>query len=412
MKKACIISIGDEILSGRTCDTNAAFLSAALLEAGITTNRHLAVPDRVDSIVQALNQACADSDFVLITGGLGPTADDLTRPALSEFLDVELVLDENLLARMQEFFAERGLKMAETNLSQAYFPKGSEAIINREGTAPGIKARCRDTFIAAMPGVPSEMRQMFHESVMPQIRSAVGDAHISVKTLKCFGTGESNIASILGNLMDRDCNPLVNSTVAKGVITLTVIAQASTARKAARLVEDTCRQIHAKLGNIVYGTDEETLAEVLGRRLAEKKSTLAVAESCTGGLISKFLTDIPGSSRYFTYGWITYSNQAKISQLGVDAETIKKYGAVSQQVAEQMADGARTKAGADFAVSVTGIAGPGGETNKKKAGLVYISIKTENYSQTKQFQFPYDRENVRTRAALTALNMLRLHPDV
>jgi len=408
MKKASIVSIGNEILAGQTVDTNAANLSAKLLSIGIPVVSSYAVGDEIDSIVRAFDRASTDAEVVLVTGGLGPTDDDVTRQALAEFLGVELKLQNELLEKIQDFFTTRNRQMPAKNKIQAYIPDGAKAIANNLGTAPGIMAESEGKLLIALPGVPTEMKRMFEESVLPELQKLAGGQAVVVRKLKCFGAGESTIAELLGPIMQRGRNPLINCTVQFGVITLQIIATADEKNKAERMARDDEKLLRSTLEELVYGTGEQTLAEVVGEKLAQHKKTLAVAESCTGGCLAKLLTDIPGASKYFTHGWITYSNDAKTSELGVPAELIEKYGAVSEQVAQAMAQGARRKAGTDFAIGITGIAGPTGGTEQKPVGLVYISVDSDNGCETKHCLFSHDRQFIRLRAAQTALNMLRL----
>ena len=408
MKKASIVSIGDELLSGQITDTNAAYLSDRLLSLGISTVSSFTIADDVDAVVRALNQAGAGADIVLATGGLGPTADDLTRQGFAEFLGVELQLRDELLQRIEDFFTRRELSMPATNKIQAYMPAGTKALANNIGTAPGIMAEAEGKLFIAMPGVPSEMRQMFEQSVLPHLEKLAADQAVAVRKLKCFGTGESNIAEILGPVMQRGRNPLINSTAQYGVITLHIIATAKDKNKARQMAVDDEKMLRRKLGGLVYGTGRQSLAEVVGETLARQNKKIAVAESCTGGILAKLLTDIPGASRYFTAGWVTYSNAAKAGQLDVPEELFKEFGAVSEQVAEAMAQNARKKAGADFAIGITGIAGPAGAGKQKPVGLVYISVDCSGGHETKTFIIPGDRAVIRLRAANTALNMLRL----
>ena len=407
MKRVSIVSIGNEILSGQTVDTNAAHLSAELLSIGVPVVSSYTIRDEIDAIVRGLELASVDADVVLATGGLGPTDDDLTRQALAEFLGVELELRNELLEKLEKFFAGRDWPMPERNKIQAYIPAGAKALANI-GTAPGIMAESQGKLFFAMPGVPMEMKRMFAESVLPELERFAGGQAVVVKKLKCFGAGESTIAEMLGTMMQRGRNPLINCTVSSGIITLHIIAMADDKEKAGQMVEKDEKLLQSMLGELIYGVGDESLAQVVGEKLAQQGKTIAVAESCTGGLLSKLLTDIPGSSKYFTYGWITYSNQAKISELGVPADMIHEYGAVSGQVAESMARAARKKAGTDYAISITGIAGPTGGTEQKPVGLVYIGVDSENGCDTKRCFFHHDRRFIRLRAAHTALNILRL----
>ena len=408
MKKASIISIGNEVLSGQTIDTNAAGLSGKLLSIGIPVVSSYTVGDDIDSIVRALKLADDDADMILVTGGLGPTDDDLTRQAFAKFLGTELQLQDELLRKIRDFFTSRNLQMPERNKFQAYIPAGARALTNNIGTAPGIMAEARGKLFAAMPGVPSEMKQMFEESVLPELSKFTTGQAVVVRKLKCFGAGESSIATLLGKLMQRGRNPLINCTVHYGIITLHIIATAKEKSQAREMAEKDEKLLTELLGKLVYGTGEQTLAEVVGEKLAQQSKTVAVAESCTGGAVAKLLTDVPGASRYFTHGWVTYSNAAKTAELGVPAELIEKHGAVSGQVSAAMAKAAREKARADFAIGITGIAGPAGGSEQKPVGLVYISVNSANECETKRFVISGVRDFIRLRAAQTALNMLRL----
>ena len=408
MKTAGIVSIGNELLSGRVTDTNAAWLGRQLRLVGIDVTSCYTVGDDIESIVKMLKYACVDCDVVLVTGGLGPTDDDVTRQAVAKLLGVELEFHPELLEKIEQYFACRCLKMVTKNEIQAYIPAASEAIANNAGTAPGFAAEFNGRKIFVMPGVPREMEKMFAESVLDQIKQSANGQKIAVQKLYCCGTGESNIAEKLGDLMRRDRNPLINCTASAGMITLEVVAKAQTSQKAKQMVAEDVKLLGGILGELVFGTDDETLASAVGEKLRSQNKTLAVAESCTAGLLAKMITDPAGSSDYFLGGWITYSNESKIAHLGVKADTIKKYGAVSKQAAEEMADGVRAKSGADFAISITGIAGPGGGTDEKPVGLVYITISCQDGCETGRFIFGGNRAAIRLRTAITALNMLRL----
>ena len=408
MRRASIVSIGNEILTGQTVDTNASYLCERLFSIGVPVVSCYTVGDEIERIVRALKSAADDAEIVLATGGLGPTDDDLTRQGIARFLGSELQLQDELLRKIQSFFDRRNLKMSVKNKVQAYLPAGTRALTNELGTAPGIMAEISGKLIFTMPGVPSEMKTMFEKSVLPKLENLTAGQVIAARKLRCFGTGESNIAEMLGNFMERDRNPLINCTASSGIITLHIIATAGNNDKAQKMVEKEEKILREHLGDLVYGVDEQTLAEVVGRKLTQEKKTIATAESCTGGVLAKLLTDIPGASEYFTQGWVTYSNAAKISELGVQAELIDKYGAVSEQIACAMACGARKKAGTDFAIGITGIAGPTGATEHKPVGLVYICVESDSGSETKRFVFPQNRDSIRFRAAKTALNMIRL----
>ena len=356
-----------------------------------------------------MDLAGADADVVLVTGGLGPTDDDITRDAFAKFLGVELKFDESILEKIQQFFVSRHRDMPQKNRVQAYVPAGAASLANDLGTAPGIMARHKGVLYAAMPGVPSEMKRMFEDSVLPELRDYSSGQAIVVRRLKCFGTGESNIAEMIGSMMQRGRNPQINCTVTYGVMTLHIVATAAQEAEALRMAEGDKQHLRDLLGDLVYGTAEQTLAEVLGAELVRRGKTIAVAESCTGGTLSKLLTDVPGASEYFTSGWVTYSNEAKTRDLGVAGELIAQHGAVSEEVARAMAVGARDRAGSDYAIGITGIAGPSGGAVNKPVGLVYIASCSDNGIETKRFLFSHGRAFVRLRAAQTALNMVRLN---
>jgi nicotinamide-nucleotide amidase len=412
MKQASIISIGNELLNGQTINTNATYLSSELLSNGIPVVSSYTISDEVDAIVRVFNLAVADADIVLVTGGLGPTDDDVTRQAFASYLGTELQLQADLLHKLEHFFKKRDLRMSEKNKIQAYIPIGAKPLLNTLGTAPGIMAEVKSKLIFSLPGVPSEMKRMFTESVLPELRRFTGGQAIVIRKLKCFGAGESTIAEMLGSACQRGRNPLVNCTVESGIITLHIIASSKEKNTARQMAEKEEKKIRNILGELVYGTAEQSLAQVVGEKLARQEKTLAVAESCTGGIVAKLLTDIPGASKYFTHGWITYSNAAKTGELGISADLIDKYGAVSEQVAQAMACCARNKAQTNFAIGITGIAGPDGGTEQKPVGLVYISVDSDNGCDTKHCLFSHDRASIRIRAAQSALNMLRLKLNI
>jgi nicotinamide-nucleotide amidase len=321
-------------------------------------------------------------------------------------MGVELEFYEDVYRQMEEFFARRDLSMAETNRIQAYLPKGAKAMANELGTAAGIMCQYEGTVFVSMPGVPTEMKQMFADSVFPMFGD--GDMAIVSRRLHCFGTGESRIAEMLGDTMERGRNPLVNCTVSGGIITLEVSARAQNRLDAEKMAAADVEKLYAILADVVFGTDGESMAQAVGKKLIAASKTIAVAESCTGGLLAKMLTDVAGASSYFTHGWVTYSNDAKVSELGVDRALIDAYGAVSGQVAMAMATAAKARSGADIGVGITGIAGPGGGSEQKPVGLVYISVDIDGQRTDNRYLFGSLRAHVRLRAALASLNMVRI----
>jgi len=408
MRSACIISIGNELLTGETVDTNTSWLCSELLSCGIPTVAVITVGDEVGPIVDAFRQAAERAEVVLATGGLGPTGDDLTRVALAAFLDVDLQFRQDLFEGINQLFTRMGREMPYINRVQAMLPAGARALPNSMGTAPGMAVEHAGRFIACMPGVPAEMKRMFHEQLKDHLRQLAGGQGVAASKLMCYGTGESAIATMLGDRMERGRNPLVNTTADVGVVTVHIVAAGENWPDAERLVEEERGELCKLLGDIVYGFDGQTLAEVAGSLLLARGRTLAVAESCTGGLLGKLITDVPGSSDYFRSGWVTYSNEAKVRDLDVDPEILQRDGAVSEAVACAMAEGARKRAGTEYALAITGIAGPGGGSEAKPAGLVYVALAAAQYCRCQQFIFHGDRQSVRRRSALAALDMLRL----
>lgn len=409
--KAIILAIGNELTLGQTVDTNSAWLSRRLAEIGIPVAMHVTVADELEAVTAEIRRACLAADYVLITGGLGPTEDDLTRHALAAAMGgVNLQLREECLEQIKCFFGRRQRPMPSANTIQAMFPVGSEPIENTCGTAPGIRARIGSAEVFAMPGVPREMRVMYDRDVRPPLAARSAGQIILSRVLWCYGAGESEMGDLIRDLMERGRNPTVGTTAQQTVIGVRIAALGSSVEEATRLLNETDAEIRRRLGTMVFGTDEETLWHAVGRLLIDRRRTVATAESCTGGLIAKSLTDLPGSSVYFLNGFVTYSNQAKSQMLDVPADLIARDGAVSESVAECMAVNCRRLSGADYALSVTGIAGPGGGTPEKPVGLVYIGLADKDGCEVSRHLIGeiFTREEVRDRARKLALNRLRL----
>ncbi len=407
MNKISIVSVGNELLNGECVDTNRAWLGKELSCAGFCVVSGFTVADEIDEIKDTIKGAAIDADVVIVTGGLGPTDDDLTRAAIAKFLGVDLEYRSDLYAQIESYFSRRKYKMTEKNKVQAYIPRSAEPLLNPVGTAPGFFATKDDVLIAAMPGVPSEMKEMFANKLLPiLIDRSSGDVFVS-KRVKCYGIGESNLNEKLGDLLKRGQNPLVNCTVNDSIITLHVIAHAEDSKLAHKMVSKKISEIEASIGEFIFGFDDDTLVSVLARELTERGQTIATAESCTGGLIAKMLTDVPGASEYFNCGFVTYSNNAKESLLGIDGELIAQKGAVSREVAMAMANGALHKSGSDIAIAVTGIAGPTGGSPDKPLGLVFISVATKSKVIVEEYNFAHSRSVFRARTALKAIDMAR-----
>jgi len=409
---ATTLSIGNELVLGQTVDTNSAWLSQRLASLGIDCIAHITVGDDQSAIAQAIDDAARRCDLLLITGGLGPTKDDLTRQALAQILGQPLEMNQLWLTRMQQIFQRLNRPMVESNRAQALIPRGAEMIENFAGTAAGIAAQfpshpCK---IFAMPGVPVEMRAMFDRSIAPLLSGGSEAGVILTHTLHTFGLGESALGEMLGDLMNRGRNPLVGTTVSGGIVSVRIASRQSSRAAADEKLDETIAQCRKVLGDLIFGENEQTLPVVVAALLSSPTvRRVATAESCTGGLVAKMLTDVPGSSQYFHRGWITYSDQSKSELLGVDPDLIAAHGAVSEPVVAAMADGARRQSSADFALAISGIAGPDGGTPAKPVGTVCIALAHSSGQIVRTFGFPGDREMVRDRSAKMALTLLRFY---
>jgi len=407
--KAEILSIGTELVLGKNLDTNAQWLSARLSEIGVSTTYHTTVGDDRAECIEILRAAVDRSQLVVVTGGLGPTLDDLTREVLAEVAGRSLVLDEPSLEHIEAIFARRSRPMPARNRTQAMFPEGSTVIPNDNGTAPGIWMEVGDSVVVCLPGVPKEMFPMFLDWAAPRIAARFGGGRATVvRTIRTYGTGESHIEELLGDMIRRGRDPEVGITASEATITLRIVAHGATPEEAAAKAEPDVAFIRERLGTLIYGEDDETLATAVGKLLAEKGETLATAESCTGGLIGHTITEIPGSSDYYLGGFVVYSNEAKTNFCDVPTEMLEEFGAVSRQVAEALAKGARKKFGSDYGIGVTGIAGPGGGAPMKPVGLVYIAVADADGCEVLQTNWPADRSSIKLRSAKSALNLLRL----
>ncbi len=407
--QAAILSIGDELVLGQTVDTNSAFLSAQLASRGIMTLLHQTVADDMQAMVDMIEYVSQRVELIIISGGLGPTDDDLTRQALAKAMGAELVMDNEQLPLIQAIFTRRGKPMPDRNKIQAYHPVGTTMITNTCGTAPGIIAKLNKATIYVTPGVPSEMKRMWELSILPDVlKLAPSRRFIQTIKVNTFGRGESTVAEELGELFDRTRNPKVGTTVSKGIVSVRIRSEFDSDEKAQTELLKTVEAVKDKLGSIVYSTEEITIQEVLVNMLKERSMTVATAESCTGGLIAKFLTDIPGSSSVIKGGWVTYANEMKMRELGIPEAMLIEHGAVSQPVAMHMAKSAREQADTDLAISVTGIAGPDGGSDEKPVGTVWMGIADRDGVTARKFLFNGTRDTVRDRTAKMACQMLRM----
>jgi len=422
-RTAAILSIGDELTLGQTLDTNSRWLSDALLARGVNTVEHATVPDDRDASARGFLRLAASADIVIATGGLGPTADDLTRAALAMAMGEELVEDAAALAQITEYFASRRSPMRGFNKVQALRPRSATCLPNPNGTAPGLfgvlRVQSRTVEVFCLPGPPREMKPMFEAQVLPRLRLEPG-REIATRALHTFGLGESEIASRLGSLMDRDRNPTVGTTASQGVVSCRIRYECD-GENAATVLAETERTIRGHLGPYIFGVDSDTLPSVILDSLRTRRELLATVESCTGGLLGAMITEIPGSSDSYAGGWVTYSNELKHAQVGVPESHFQPDGpgAVSRETAEAMAVGGLDRSGADHCLSITGIAGPGGGSEQKPVGTVWIARASRGQLasasggpvppriEARQFQFGGERAMVRDFAARTALVMLR-----
>lgn len=410
---AILLSIGDELTLGQTVDTNTAWLAGRLSGLGIACLEHRTVPDDLDQIAVAIQQSAERADILVITGGIGPTDDDLTRPALAKAMGVELIEDPESIEHIAAYFQGRGREMPQRNRLQATHPQTSTMIRNTAGTAPGIRARLGRCEVFVTPGVPREMVAMYERDIEPALRVMPGTSKtILTAKLNSFGSGESDIAEKLGDLMSRDRNPVVGTTVAKGLVSVRIRSEHQEAERAKAMLDETLERVSLHVGPLGFGQNDQTLQEAVIALLIEHGRTVATAESCTGGLIAGMLTDVPGSSAAVLGGWVTYADEMKADQLGVPSERIQQHGAVSREVVEAMASGALERSGADYALSTSGIAGPGGGSEDKPVGTVWIGMAWRD-GESKRVgarlaKLAGDRETIRDRSAKCALQLLRL----
>jgi nicotinamide-nucleotide amidase len=406
--KAEILTIGDELLRGEILDSNKSFLSDRLLTVDAEVRWHTSVLDDPDDMVDAFRRAAGRADIVLVSGGLGPTRDDLTIEILAETWERKLVRDEETLRNLEAFFARFGRTMAANNAKQALFPEGSEILANPIGTAPGCMLEVEDTAFFCMPGVPRELYKMMNEQVLPRLEARRGDGLVTrAALLRTFGLGESNLDEELRGVADEDGVSLGFRTAFPDNYVRPTARAASAAEAEAKL-QRACDAIEMKLGALVYGRGEDdTLEAVVGRLLGERGKTLAVAESCTGGLLGERITSVPGASAWFRGGVMAYANEAKVDLLGVPEALLEEHGAVSAAVAEAMASGVRERLGADFGVSTTGISGPTGGSEEKPVGLVFVAVAEADTCQAREFLFPFDRPRHRAVTTQAALDWVR-----
>lgn len=408
--KCEIISIGSELTSGQNLDTNSQWLSRRLAEIGISVGWHTTIADDLDANIEAFRIAARRAELVLATGGLGPTQDDLTREALARAAGVELVEHAESLAHIEEMFHRRHRAMPERNRVQALFPAGALVLPNERGTAPGMWMRLGDCWLAALPGVPSEMYAMFETQVRPRLRAlGLGGGVLVQRKINTFGAGESTIEEKLFDLTRRGQVPEVGITASDATISLRILARAATLAEAQARIAPVEQTIRQRLGDLVFGADDEELQDVVAVLLAAKHQTLATAECVTCGLVAERLGRVADIRPWFHGGIVAYDNRLKVELLGVPQTLIDEHGAVSAEAAEAMAAGCRTRLRSDLAVSTTGVAGPRDLGADKPVGLVYVGLAWTGGVSSVRFSWTGSRSEVQSRTAKLALNRLRLH---
>ena len=402
-----ILSIGTELLMGQVTNTDASYLARQMSHLGISMYHQTTVGDNPARVQEALKLALSRADVVITTGGLGPTEDDLTKEMVAQYFGLPMVRDEAALAHLTEIMTAGGRKMTENSLKQADFPQGAIIMENLRGTAPGCIVEQDGKIVAVLPGPPYELTDMFERQLGPYLQKKSG-MHLTSRFLRTIGIGEPMVETMLKDLFHSE-NPTLALYCGAGEVQARITARAETEEEALALIAPVEAEIRSRLGDAVYGEGlDNSMAQVVYEMLVEHRARVSFAESCTGGMLTSMMVDLPGASNVLDESHVTYANAAKVHVLGVNPDTLDTYGAVSEECACEMAEGVRRISGADYGVSVTGIAGPEGGTPDKPVGTVYIGISDENGTFAKRFQFRGQRTWIRTLTCIHALNLLRL----
>ncbi len=405
--KAEIICVGTEILMGNIVNTNAAYISRGLAGLGVSCFYQSVVGDNDGRLSEVFDEAAKRADIVILSGGLGPTEDDLTKETVAKAMGRKLVEDEKAWKQIKKFFEKRDIKYTDNNRKQALVPEGAKVLYNKNGTAPGIIAEGENVTAILLPGPPGELIPMWDDQVVPYIREKSDTVFVS-EMVKLCGVGESLVETELKDLIDAQTNPTIATYAKVGEVDIRVTASAPDEKAAGKLVKSVVKEIKKRFGSYIFTTDENvTLEAAVLQLLDENKLTLATAESLTGGMLTSRLINVPGASEVIKTGFITYSNKSKRKYLGVKRSTLEKHGAVSEQCAKEMVKGCAAATKADAAISLTGIAGPDGGSEEKPVGLTYIGVSVLGSIKVKKFVFSGEREKIRESATATALTMLR-----
>lgn len=404
--KAEILAVGTELLMGQITNTNAQYISQKLNSIGIDVYYHSVVGDNSGRLKESLLNALNRCDLVIMTGGLGPTQDDLTKETVADVLEKKLVLHEESLERIKLFFDRMKREMTDNNIKQAYLPEGCTVIENNNGTAPGCIVEKDAKIVVMLPGPPKEMKPMLDDTVIPYLEQKSGYKTVS-KYLRVFGIGESQLEDRIMDLVDAQKEVTIATYAKEGQVTVRLTTKCKTYEEAIFKIKPVEEEIAGRLGDNLYSTEDEELEYVASKLLIEHGITISLAESCTGGMIASRLTDVPGISKVFNRGIVSYSNEAKMENLSVSPETLEKYGAVSRQTAIEMAEGVRKTAKTDLGISVTGIAGPDGGTDQKPVGLVYVALADKSGCDCRELRLTGNRDRIRNMTTLYVFDMIR-----